>query len=68
FPPPATRHPPPATRHPPPATRHPPPVRTYMPEDEFRVLVEQMARLEQKYIHYPNPVPRELRKSGERAE
>lgn len=44
------------------------PVCTYMPEDEFRALVEQMARLEHKYIHYPNPVPRELRKSGERAE
>jgi hypothetical protein len=37
------------------------PVCTHMPEDQFRALVEQMARVEQKYIHYPQDVPRELR-------
>ena len=36
------------------------PVCTRMPEDEFRALVEQMARVEQKYIHYPFGVPTDL--------
>ena len=40
------------------------PVCQRMPEAEFRALVEQMARIEQKYIHYPNPVPTELRHEG----
>lgn len=39
------------------------PVCAHMPEEEFRALVEQMARIEHKYIHYPKPVPRELRSS-----
>lgn len=30
------------------------PVCPLMPEEEFRTLVEQMARIEQKYIHYRN--------------
>ena len=33
---------------------------TTMPEVEFRALVEQMARIEHKYIHYPRGVPRGL--------
>jgi len=33
----------------------------HMPEEEFWALVERMARIEQKYIHYPNEVPRGLR-------
>lgn len=37
------------------------PVCLHMPEEEFWALVEQMARVEQKYIHYPNEVPRQLR-------
>lgn len=36
------------------------PVCTRMPEDEFRALVEQMARVEQKYIHHPFGVPTAL--------
>jgi len=37
------------------------PVCTHMPEGEFHELVERMARIEQKYIFYPDPVPRDLR-------
>ena len=40
------------------------PVCAHMPEREFRTLVERMARIEQKYIHHPKPVPRELRERG----
>lgn len=37
------------------------PVCAHIPEAEFRSLVERMASVEQKYIHYPNPVPPSLR-------
>ena len=40
------------------------PVCANMPEAEFRQLVEQMARIEQKYIHYPNEIPGKLRSPG----
>lgn len=36
------------------------PVCSRMPETEFRRLIEQMARLEQKYLHHPRSVPGEL--------
>ena len=31
-----------------------------MPEAEFRALIEQMARIQHKYIHYPLSVPHGL--------
>ena len=40
------------------------PVCTHMPEAEFRELVEKMARIEQKFIHHPKEVPRQLRDVG----
>ena len=40
------------------------PVCSHMPEAEFHALVEQMARIEQKYIHYPKLVPTRLRDTG----
>jgi hypothetical protein len=36
------------------------PVCHLMPESEFRLLIEQMARVEQKYIHHPSAVPSKL--------
>jgi hypothetical protein len=39
------------------------PVCAHMPETEFRALIEKMATIEQKYIHHPNPVPKELRRA-----
>ena len=36
------------------------PVCQHMPEEEFRRLIEQMARVEQKYIHHPSVVPKRL--------
>ena len=40
------------------------PVCAHMPEPEFDALVEQMAQIEQKYIHYPKVVPIQLRDLG----
>ena len=36
------------------------PVCQRMPEAEFRRLIEQMARVEQKYLHHPSAVPTKL--------
>jgi hypothetical protein len=36
------------------------PVCRRIPEPEFRLLIEQMARVEQKYLHHPSAVPKKL--------
>ena len=41
------------------------PVCQRMPETEFRRLIEQMARVEQKYIHHPSAVPKKLEGDAE---
>lgn len=41
------------------------PVCPQMPETEFRALIEQMARIEHKYIHYPHLVPRGLQDTAD---